>query len=120
MPSHKPNETRGSIFEWKKMDQNVEQKPPKINIDIPSLEITNSFKKQSQMPMSPLSQQPEVKKSSSGRWNCLCSPTTHVGSFRCRHHRSASGGMSRGRSVGSNLLELGNKAGPISDSLHAQ
>ncbi|KAL5077322.1 hypothetical protein RYX36_016306 [Vicia faba] len=103
------------------MDQNLEQKPPKISIDIiPNLDIANSFKKQSQMPMSPLSQQREVKKSSSGRWNCLCSPTTHVGSFRCRHHRSTPGGMSRGRSVGSNLLELGSKAGPISDSLHAQ
>nr|GEW73250.1 hypothetical protein [Tanacetum cinerariifolium] len=22
--------------------------------------------------------------------NCLCSPTTHVGSFRCRYHRSSS------------------------------
>ncbi|KAF5781308.1 hypothetical protein HanRHA438_Chr11g0494991 [Helianthus annuus] len=22
--------------------------------------------------------------------NCLCSPTTHVGSFRCRYHRASS------------------------------
>ncbi|PWA25059.1 hypothetical protein CTI12_AA628530 [Artemisia annua] len=22
--------------------------------------------------------------------NCLCSPTTHAGSFRCRYHRSSS------------------------------
>ncbi|CAK8565784.1 unnamed protein product [Lathyrus sativus] len=117
MPSHKPS---GSIFEWKKMDSNVEEKPPKINIHIPNLDMTNSCKKQSQPPLSPTLQQPEVRKSSSGRWNCLCSPTTHVGSFRCRHHRSGSGGMFRGRSVGSNLVELGNKAGPISDSLHAQ
>ncbi|KAL0353485.1 UNVERIFIED_CONTAM: hypothetical protein Sangu_0929800 [Sesamum angustifolium] len=24
--------------------------------------------------------------------HCLCSPTTHAGSFRCRHHRSVSAG----------------------------
>lgn len=37
------------------------------------------------------------------KYNCLCSPTTHVGSFRCRHHRN----MSRNsRSVGSKLNEL--------------
>ncbi|KAL5735543.1 hypothetical protein ACOSQ2_030331 [Xanthoceras sorbifolium] len=41
-----------------------------------------------------------LAKSSSAR--CLCSPTTHVGSFRCRHHRNLSG-MSRTGSVGSNL-----------------
>ncbi|KAK9751093.1 hypothetical protein RND81_02G241300 [Saponaria officinalis] len=26
----------------------------------------------------------------SSKANCLCSPTTHVGSFRCRLHRSPS------------------------------
>ncbi|CAA7397797.1 unnamed protein product [Spirodela intermedia] len=26
---------------------------------------------------------------------CLCSPTTHRGSFRCRHHRSSSSAWSR-------------------------
>ena len=59
-----------------------------------------------------------LKKSSSERRSCLCSPTTHAGSFRCRHHRSS--GFRRGKSVGSNLAELGSKAGSISDSLHAQ
>ncbi|KAL0443252.1 UNVERIFIED_CONTAM: hypothetical protein Slati_2047900 [Sesamum latifolium] len=24
--------------------------------------------------------------------HCLCSPTTHAGSFRCRHHRNVSSG----------------------------
>lgn len=24
--------------------------------------------------------------------HCLCSPTTHAGSFRCRHHRNAAPG----------------------------
>ncbi|EXB82542.1 hypothetical protein L484_027719 [Morus notabilis] len=32
-----------------------------------------------------LTRQPSVTKS-----NCLCSPTTHAGSFRCRLHRSPS------------------------------
>ncbi|TXG68073.1 hypothetical protein EZV62_009348 [Acer yangbiense] len=48
-----------------------------------------------------------LAKSSSGR--CLCSPTTHVGSFRCRHHRSLAAGMPRTGSVGSNLSLLADK-----------
>ncbi|KAK8497620.1 hypothetical protein V6N13_141310 [Hibiscus sabdariffa] len=55
---------------------------------------------------------------SGSKLNCLCSPTTHVGSFRCRYHRA---GMSRGGSVGSKLSMLGNsKSDQISDSLQAQ
>ncbi|KFK38658.1 hypothetical protein AALP_AA3G143400 [Arabis alpina] len=46
-------------------------------------------------------------KSSSVRQNCLCAPTTHAGSFRCRYHRRNAGlGMSRGISVPSNLSML--------------
>ncbi|XVF03598.1 hypothetical protein REPUB_Repub05bG0007100 [Reevesia pubescens] len=54
------------------------------------------------------------------RSNCLCSPTTHAGSFRCRHHRV--GGMKRGGSVGSNLSLLDNSKPQtnISDSLQPQ
>ncbi|KGN44385.1 hypothetical protein Csa_015645 [Cucumis sativus] len=44
---------------------------------------------------------------SSAKANCLCSPTTHIGSFRCRHHRHS--GMIRGGSVGSNLSDLTRK-----------
>ncbi|KAB5534480.1 hypothetical protein DKX38_017566 [Salix brachista] len=47
------------------------------------------------------------------RWNCLCSPTTHAGSFRCRFHRSS--GMIRGGSTGSRLSELATTSRPISD-----
>ncbi|XP_012570578.1 uncharacterized protein [Cicer arietinum] len=108
MPSQKPRKN----FERKNMDPNVEQKPPKINVNIPELDM-NTFKKHSHMIVSPTSQAPAASKSSNGRWNCLCSPTTHAGSFRCRLHRSAAGGMHRGGSVGSNLSELGNKAGAI-------
>ncbi|CAH2053842.1 unnamed protein product [Thlaspi arvense] len=53
-------------------------------------------------------------KSSSVRLNCLCAPTTHPGSFRCRYHRRNAGlGMSRGISVPSNLSML---AGGVSNS----
>lgn len=38
------------------------------------------------------------------RSSCLCSPTTHVGSFRCRYHRVSN--MPRPSSVGSNLNML--------------
>lgn len=56
----------------------------------------------------------------SPRWrNCLCSPTTHAGSFRCRFHRSSD--MPRRGSVGSNLLDLAAKSGaPVSGSALAQ
>ncbi|KAK1296374.1 hypothetical protein QJS10_CPB15g00984 [Acorus calamus] len=41
--------------------------------------------------------------------NCLCSPTTHVGSFRCRYHRSSS--LSRGNNGSiENLSELSEKS----------
>ncbi|WZY95689.1 uncharacterized protein BNACNNG68960D [Brassica napus] len=54
-------------------------------------------------------------KSSSVRLNCLCAPTTHPGSFRCRYHRRNSAlGMSRGISVPSNLSMLGGGGSPKS------
>ncbi|KAE7998752.1 hypothetical protein FH972_003263 [Carpinus fangiana] len=38
--------------------------------------------------------------SSSPKGQCLCSPTTHQGSFRCRFHRSSSSAwMKRSKSV---------------------
>nr|GEW71683.1 tubulin glycylase [Tanacetum cinerariifolium] len=36
--------------------------------------------------------------------NCLCSPTTHAGSFRCRLHRSPSG-IQRTKSINSDSNE---------------
>ncbi|KAL6602970.1 hypothetical protein ACP70R_043331 [Stipagrostis hirtigluma subsp. patula] len=39
---------------------------------------------------------------------CLCSPTTHAGSFRCRLHRGGlGGGGGGGGSVGAGLHEMG-------------
>ena len=49
------------------------------------------------------------KVSPAAKGNCLCSPTTHIGSFRCRHHRH-SAGILRGGSVGSNLSDLDRKS----------
>ncbi|MBA0573808.1 hypothetical protein Golob_001065 [Gossypium lobatum] len=56
-------------------------------------------------------------KSSASKSNCLCSPTTHAGSFRCRYHRA---GFPRAASVGSKLSMLGDTIHHISDSLQAQ
>ncbi|KAK1414405.1 hypothetical protein QVD17_30149 [Tagetes erecta] len=42
------------------------------------------------------------RKSSAAKVSCMCAPTNHPGSFRCRHHRNSA-------SVGSNLSELGNR-----------
>ncbi|CAK9170213.1 unnamed protein product, partial [Ilex paraguariensis] len=59
----------------------------------------------SSMPSSPIA----LTKTTSVRYNCLCSPTTHAGSFRCRYHRSAS--LTRSSiSVGSKLSELAGKS----------
>jgi len=109
----------GKICEGRNMEPKVDQKPPKIMLSkLPELDV-ETLKKNSHMLVSPTSSsQTLTRKRSPGRMNCLCSPTTHVGSFRCRHHRSSQ--MRRGKSVGSNLAELGSKAGPISDSLQAQ
>ncbi|KAL7102505.1 hypothetical protein ACP275_08G124200 [Erythranthe tilingii] len=55
------------------------------------------------------------KSASIRRYNCLCSPTTHAGSFRCRHHRNnAAGGLTRNSmSVGSNLSQLNKSSSNI-------
>ncbi|XP_078432209.1 uncharacterized protein LOC144703811 [Wolffia australiana] len=52
----------------------------------------------------PAEGRPALTKQASQRTmvNCLCSPTTHAGSFRCRLHRTASF-KRRAGSVGSGL-----------------
>ena len=97
------NETR--IMNYKQL--NI----PEINLD--------ELNKKTHTIVSPRSPQAHVvTKSSSTRSGCLCSPTTHAGSFRCRRHRSLA--IHRGWSVGSNLSELARKSGPMSDSFGAQ
>ena len=74
------------------MDENAEQKPPKINLKqmdrkIKMAEFSLDDLNHSQLLVSPTSQATSGKQSA--RWkNCLCSPTTHVGSFQCQHHRN--------------------------------
>ncbi|GMN59156.1 hypothetical protein TIFTF001_028252 [Ficus carica] len=106
------------------MDEKVEQKSlqkmneSKMNfkLNLPEIKL-DELEKQRHLLVSPRAQ-PAVTKSPSARWNCLCSPTTHAGSFRCRHHRGSS--FSRAGSVGSNLSQLARKSSAISDSLEAQ
>ncbi|PON86349.1 hypothetical protein TorRG33x02_179150 [Trema orientale] len=107
------------------MDDKVVQRSPSspkmknYKLNIPEINLEELKKHTHILVVSPRRvQAPAVTKSSSTRWNCLCSPTTHAGSFRCRHHRSS--GMNRGGSVGSNLSELARKSGAIGDSLEAQ
>ncbi|KAI9169544.1 hypothetical protein LWI28_013852 [Acer negundo] len=54
-------------------------------------------------PTSGLTRQPSGSKS-----NCLCSPTTHAGSFRCRLHRAPS--FQRTKSIDSSSSSTSNKA----------
>ncbi|XP_010552348.1 PREDICTED: uncharacterized protein LOC104822717 [Tarenaya hassleriana] len=59
-------------------------------------------------------------RSSSGRFNCLCAPTTHPGSFRCRYHRrhsSSSSRMPRGISVPINLSMMGSSKSGTGDNM---
>lgn len=76
---------------------------PTITVANPSLSDMKAASSQaSSVPSSPVT----LKNSRSLRSNCLCSPTTHVGSFRCRQHRN-SGLMRNSMSVGAKLSELG-------------
>ncbi|KAK4278267.1 hypothetical protein QN277_016133 [Acacia crassicarpa] len=101
------------------MEPNVVQKPPSIEIKpldeckmkIADLDLMNDMKKMNYYLTAPSSPSGISKISTNGKWSCLCSPTTHAGSFRCRHHRASSAMMVRGKSVGSNLNELASKSG---------
>ncbi|KAF7831254.1 ATP-dependent Clp protease ATP-binding subunit [Senna tora] len=88
---------------------NVTEKPlSNCKINIPDLDLHDSKKDDSNYLVSPYPRSPSTTRSSTVKWNCLCSPTTHAGSFRCRHHRAS--GIMRGRSVGSGLSELASKS----------
>ncbi|CAN6194445.1 unnamed protein product [Urochloa humidicola] len=64
---------------------------PAVSIATPRTAAA-AAKQQQQVPGSP-------------RQQCLCSPTMHAGSFRCRLHR----GIAGGGSVGSGLHEMSKK-----------
>ncbi|XP_010460427.1 PREDICTED: uncharacterized protein LOC104741305 [Camelina sativa] len=51
-----------------------------------------------EMGLGGLSRQTSITKT-----NCICSPTTHPGSFRCKLHRTPS--LQRNKSVETNILE---------------
>ncbi|KAM3320876.1 hypothetical protein P3S67_008078 [Capsicum chacoense] len=73
----------------------------KLNIPHICLESMKSPPLPSSTPSSPAA----LRKTSSVKYSCLCSPTTHAGSFRCRYHRNS--GLTRtSMSVGSKLSEL--------------
>ncbi|MED6219786.1 hypothetical protein PIB30_039001 [Stylosanthes scabra] len=119
----------------KNLDEMEMKKPPRLNMDNHDLknkksplplytptpsplgQSTMSLQSSSPLGQSPLpspwplgqSTIPATTKSSSGRFECLCSPTTHAGSFRCRHHRGKDAAMRRAVSVDSNLSDLGSK-----------
>ncbi|KAL1188248.1 hypothetical protein V5N11_025463 [Cardamine amara subsp. amara] len=44
-----------------------------------------------------------ARQTSITKTNCLCSPTTHPGSFRCRLHRTPS--LQRTKSIENNVLQ---------------
>ncbi|KAJ0727259.1 hypothetical protein HanPI659440_Chr12g0479721 [Helianthus annuus] len=48
--------------------------------------------------------------------NCLCSPTTHAGSFRCRLHRSPSG-IQRTKSINSDSKTDDHTANNVNDTM---
>lgn len=84
---------------------------PTPTIVLPKLCMKNENNPQypSSTPSTPVG----LRKTASIKHDCLCSPTTHAGSFRCRYHRNNLPRSSR--SVGSKLSELGSKP----DALHA-
>ncbi|KAA8524899.1 hypothetical protein F0562_011323 [Nyssa sinensis] len=72
---------------------------PKIIVSNINIEMKNSTL------ISSTPSSPTLRKASSVKYNCLCAPTTHAGSFRCRYHRNT--GLTRSSaSVGSKLSEL--------------
>ncbi|CAA0836948.1 serine-rich protein-related [Striga hermonthica] len=71
-----------------------------------NLSIDTSKTPSRSTPSSPLS----LRKTASVRNSCLCSPTTHAGSFRCRLHRAHPGLRHGSMSVGSKLSELAGKS----------
>ncbi|KAI4388573.1 hypothetical protein MLD38_000889 [Melastoma candidum] len=106
------------------MEGKDSQKPPKNSekyrtrkIDLPPVSITE-IQDRSHLMLSPRGTDGDSSKASPHKMSCLCSPTTHAGSFRCRFHRNP--GIPRRGSIGSNLNQLAAKSGGISSSLQAQ
>ncbi|KAG6406972.1 hypothetical protein SASPL_129952 [Salvia splendens] len=89
---------------------------PMIAMPNRSISAMKTMPRASSVPTTPVQE-----KANSLRSNCLCSPTTHAGSFRCRNHRNAN--LPRSSiSVGAKLSELGGSmpVGPKLPELGAQ
>ncbi|XAR55234.1 hypothetical protein NMG60_11035252 [Bertholletia excelsa] len=84
----------------------------KIEVSLNTEDFRNptSSSPTSLLPTSPTA----LTKAPSLKHNCLCSPTNHAGSFRCRYHRNP--GLTRASgSIGSKLSELGSVTSKLSD-----
>ncbi|GFZ07576.1 hypothetical protein Acr_19g0005130 [Actinidia rufa] len=102
--------------------------PEKRQIVVPHINLEEVKKSalDSSSPNSP----PTLRKASSVKYSCLCSPTTHAGSFRCRYHRnhglprssmSVGSKLNELASIGSSLSEMGTKGSRTCDQqVHAQ
>ncbi|KAL8242569.1 hypothetical protein R6Q59_012872 [Mikania micrantha] len=80
-------------------DEKITATPLKIDLQELSLDDDTNDTKAASTSTPP---SPTARKSSANKMTCMCAPTNHRGSFRCRHHRNSA-------SVGSNLSELGNR-----------
>ncbi|KAK4780781.1 hypothetical protein SAY87_016887 [Trapa incisa] len=68
-----------------------------LKVDTNSVEFTGSVESSSPVVGTPaLARQASATKST-----CLCSPTTHAGSFRCRLHRTSGPALQRTKSMDS-------------------
>ncbi|KAJ6298345.1 hypothetical protein OIU76_019489 [Salix suchowensis] len=94
-------------------DQKQQQVNPEIMAQAIDMEVLKKNSPLHSSVTSPRLHRALTKPRSTERGNCLCSPTTHAGSFKCRFHRSS--GMIRGGSIGSNLSELVGKSRAIND-----
>lgn len=100
------------------MEPNVIRKPPNIKTKpleeckIRTLDVDHSMKMNESDCITSLSSPLGTSKvSPNEKSSCLCSPTTHAGSFRCRHHRGSSSSpvVFRAIHVASTVSESGGK-----------
>ncbi|EYU42798.1 hypothetical protein ABFS82_13G006600 [Erythranthe guttata] len=106
------------MAEESKMEEQL-KKPTRIIVPDLSFNVPKTKTTSRSIPSSPVG----LRKAASIRSNCLCSPTTHAGSFRCRHHRNSSSNLMRSSmSVGSKLSELAadKSNGTCGDTLRKQ
>nr|CAD1839437.1 unnamed protein product [Ananas comosus var. bracteatus] len=83
-------------------------KPKPVNVRNKPTEEDTGTQLATGSPRGATTSRPFLSKQGSQKASCLCSPTKHAGSFRCRLHRSS---LYHGdSSVGSDLSELANRS----------